>query len=144
MRTICHRPLFSNCFIEGPVPYTPPGQMTEIITRYRERGNPQVFDQESLGRLGVPDSAIARTLQALKVLDLVDDDGRPTQTFDVIRQAPQAELKGSEPFTQSKETIGGRPRFSKSDYLQKQTGSGRPASCRFSFSDSPFRLRTAL
>lgn len=69
-------------------PYTPFGQISEIMSRYREKGNPTVFNTETLGKLGIPDSLNARTLQALKVLDLVKEDGKPTDTFEAIHRAP--------------------------------------------------------
>lgn len=69
-------------------PYTPLSQILDIVGRFRDRGNPSVFNIETLGRVGVPDSLNARTLQALKVLDLVNEEGTPTETFQAIRVAP--------------------------------------------------------
>lgn len=80
---------------DNPVPYAPTGQMVEILNRYRNRGNPQAFDLESLARIGVPDSLATRTLQALKTLDLVDENGAPTQTFESLRLAPEAEYNAA-------------------------------------------------
>lgn len=48
---------------------------------------------EVLGRAGITESLISRTLQTLQVLDLVDDDGQPTQVFEGIRIAPESEYK---------------------------------------------------
>jgi hypothetical protein len=46
-----------------------------------------------LERAGVTQSLNARVLQALQVLDLIDDSGMPTPTFEGIRLASEAEYK---------------------------------------------------
>jgi hypothetical protein len=50
-------------------------------------------DREVLARASVADGLISRTLQALQVLDLIDESGMPTQTFEALRLAPEAEFK---------------------------------------------------
>lgn len=72
---------------ESSAPYAPKSQVLEIIQRYRERGNPRPLNADALSRIGVPDSLNARVLQALRTLDLIDDNGEPTQTFEGIRLA---------------------------------------------------------
>lgn len=48
---------------------------------------------EVLGRAGISESLIPRTLQALLVLDLIDEKGAPTGILEGIRLAPEAEYK---------------------------------------------------
>lgn len=74
-------------------PYAPASAITEILSRYRNRGMQKPFSAEVLGRAGVSDSLIPRTLQALQVLDLVDGENNPTETMERLRTAPESEYK---------------------------------------------------
>jgi hypothetical protein len=76
---------------DKPVPYAPAKAILEIIGRYRTRGLQVPISAEVLGRSGISDSLIPRTLQALKTLDLIDAEERPTPTLDGLRLAPEAE-----------------------------------------------------
>lgn len=78
---------------DKPAPYAPATAILGLVQRYRERGLPTPIDAEVLARSGISDSLIPRTSAALQVLDLVDDQGRPTATFDGIRLAPEADYK---------------------------------------------------
>ncbi|MGF6425375.1 DUF5343 domain-containing protein [Bradyrhizobium elkanii] len=78
---------------DKPAPYAPPSAILDVIDRYRHRGLPMPVNAEVLGRAGISDSLIPRTLQALQTLDLIDADGRPTGTLEGIRLAPEAEFK---------------------------------------------------
>lgn len=75
------------------VPYAPASAVLEIVSRHRSRGLPSPVNADVLGRAGVSNSLIPRTLQALQVLDLIDDKGAPTPTFESLRLAPEAEYK---------------------------------------------------
>jgi len=78
---------------DGPAPYAPTAAITEVIEGFRDR-SPQVpFTLDTLTRLGVSESLAPRTLQALKLLDLLDDNGEPTPTFMALKQAPQDEFQ---------------------------------------------------
>jgi Family of unknown function (DUF5343) len=79
--------------VDQPVPYAPASAVLELIERHRNKGLPQVVDADVLLRAGVSDSLVPRTLQALKSLDLLTDDGRPSEVFEGIRLAPTAEYK---------------------------------------------------
>ena len=79
--------------IENPAPYAPASAVLEVINRYRNRGLASPVIGEVLGRAGVSDSLIPRTLQALETLDLIDEKGVPTSTLDGLRLAPEAEFK---------------------------------------------------
>lgn len=74
-------------------PYCPPSAVIEIIERYRSRGLPLPVTGEVLGRAGISDSLIPRTLQALQTLDLINEEGNPTTIFEGIRKAPEAEYR---------------------------------------------------
>jgi len=67
--------------------------LVDIIGRYRSRGLPIPVTGEVLGRAGVSESLIPRTIQALKTLDLIDDDGKPTQVLEGLRLAPEGDYK---------------------------------------------------
>jgi len=74
-------------------PYGPIKAIIDLIERHRSRGLPSPVTADILGRAGISDSLIPRTLQALQTLDLIDEGGRPTPTFEGIRLAPETEYK---------------------------------------------------
>jgi len=76
---------------DKPAPYAPTRTVLEVVNRHRSRGLTPPINGELLGRIGVTDSLIARTLQALTVLDLIDDQGAPTPTFQALHLASEAE-----------------------------------------------------
>jgi hypothetical protein len=78
---------------DKPTPYAPPSAILELIERHRNRGLPPVINGEVLGRAGISESLIPRTMQALVTLDLIDEMGKPTATFEGIRLAPEVEYK---------------------------------------------------
>lgn len=82
-------PLQSN----GSAPYAPPATVLAVIDRARERGLPSQITKEVLGRAGVPESLIPRTLQSLQLLELINADGTWTQNLDDIRRSPEAEFQ---------------------------------------------------
>jgi hypothetical protein len=78
---------------DQPAPYAPASAILDLIERHRNRGLPPVVDSDVLARAGVSDSLIPRTLQSMKALDLLTDDGRPSEVFEGIRLAPSAEYQ---------------------------------------------------
>jgi Family of unknown function (DUF5343) len=46
-------------------------------------------------RASVSESLVPRTLQALQLLDLIDDSGQPTLTFQKMRSVPEVEYKNT-------------------------------------------------
>ena len=79
---------------EGPVPYTPSHTVITVINHVRERGVPRTpFTNDVLMRMGISESLAARTLQSLKPLGLIDDEGNPTQQLEDLRRAPQADFQ---------------------------------------------------
>ncbi|ADP70888.1 hypothetical protein Rvan_1638 [Rhodomicrobium vannielii ATCC 17100] len=78
---------------EKPAPYAPHSSIVELIERYRNRGLPSPVTADVLLRAGISQSLVSRTLYALQVLDLIDEQGAPTKTFEGLRLAPEAEYK---------------------------------------------------
>ncbi len=78
---------------DKPVPYAPASAILEVVDRYRNRGLQSPITAEVLGRIGISDSLIPRTLQALRTLDLIEEDGKPTPTLDGLHLAAEAEFK---------------------------------------------------
>lgn len=78
---------------DKPAPYAPASAILELIKRHRDRGLPSPVTGEVLGRAGISQSLISRTLQALQTLDLIDENGAPTPVFEGIRLAPESECK---------------------------------------------------
>lgn len=78
---------------DRPGPYAPPTAILEVINRRRDRGLTAPINADVLVRAGIPDSLIPRTLQSLQTLDLIDEGGNPTDTFEALRLAPTAEFQ---------------------------------------------------
>lgn len=78
---------------DKPTPYAPASVILDLLQRHRAKGLPQPINADVLGRAGVAESLIPRTLQALQRLDLIDDDGKPSEVFEGIRKAPESEYK---------------------------------------------------
>jgi Family of unknown function (DUF5343) len=74
-------------------PYATASSMIDLIERHRERGLPSPVDTQVLARAGVSESLIPRTLQSLHALDLIDEDGKPSESLETIRLAPETEYK---------------------------------------------------
>jgi hypothetical protein len=65
----------------------------DVLGRHRARGLQPPINGELLARIGVSESLIPRTLQALTLLDLINDDGAPTAAFESLRLAPEADYQ---------------------------------------------------
>lgn len=72
---------------EGKAPYGPVTTVLQVLERYRERGLQTPFTTEVLARAGVSESLTRRTLQTLKLLELVDDDGNPASALEDYSRA---------------------------------------------------------
>lgn len=77
----------------GNAPYAAPKNVLDFIERYRERGLTTPFTQDLLGRIGVPEGSRARTLQAVKLLDLVTEDAHPTEALEDLKRATEDEYR---------------------------------------------------
>ena len=78
---------------DRPAPYAPPSAIIDFVSRYRHRNVPFPVTADVLARIGVSQSLIPRTLQALQTLDLINEIGNPTEILEGIRLAPEAEYK---------------------------------------------------
>jgi hypothetical protein len=79
---------------DGPGAYAPPRAVIGIIERWRERGVPTPITGDTLVRASVTtDSLAPRTLQTLRLLDLIDDSGQPTDEFMELRKVPSDQYK---------------------------------------------------
>lgn len=79
--------------VNSPVPYAPAAPVVNVYTRFRERGLGTPITTDVLMRAGVTESLANRTMQSLQGLDLVDEEGQPTEWLNKIRTAPTSELK---------------------------------------------------
>lgn len=78
---------------DQPAPYAPASAILDLIDRHRNKGLPQIVDADVLLRAGVSDSLVPRTLQALRTLDLLTNEGQPSEVFETLRLAPTAEYQ---------------------------------------------------
>lgn len=69
------------------VPYAPPSAVVGVIRQLRNRGLTEPVTSNSLQQVGVSSGNAARTLQALKFLGLVDDEGQIADTFKRLKTA---------------------------------------------------------
>lgn len=76
---------------EVSAPYAPQGAIIGLLEKNRSTGLPSLIDKSALSRLGISESLLDRTFQALIVLDLIDESGTPTEVLKGFRVAPEAE-----------------------------------------------------
>lgn len=69
----------------GSAPYTTATAATTVLDAWRERGFGLPVTSDTLTRVGVQESLARRTFQSLVLLDLLNDDGTPTQQFEDFR-----------------------------------------------------------
>jgi hypothetical protein len=74
--------------------YASPATIRSVIGRFRDQNLPQPLTAESILRIGVTESLAPRTIQTLKLLGLIDDEGKVTEQFERLRRAPTSEFKG--------------------------------------------------
>ena len=72
-------------------PYAPLGNVLTVIRRLRERGVPVPVTKDALTVLGIPEGNAPRTLQALKLLGLVAEDGGLSPQAERLRRASTEE-----------------------------------------------------
>jgi hypothetical protein len=64
-----------------------------LIERHRNKGLPSPIDADVLARAGMSPSLIPRTMQSLVGLDLITEDGQPSEALEGLRLAPESEYK---------------------------------------------------
>lgn len=78
---------------DKPAPYAPASAILGLIDHHRNKGLRPPVTAEVLARTGVSESLIPRTLYALQVLDLIKEDGSPTEVLEGLRLAREPEFK---------------------------------------------------
>lgn len=71
----------------GPAPYASVPALMEVIDAFRNRSPKTPVTVEVLEMLGLQPSIAPRTLQAMKLLDLLDGDGEPTSALIGLKEA---------------------------------------------------------
>lgn len=74
-------------------PYAPPTNVVAVIQRVRSRNTPPKIDAEFLNLVGVPNGSVSRVLTALEFLNLVDEEGVPTDTLDSLGGAGESDYR---------------------------------------------------
>jgi len=77
----------------GGAPYTATHAIMTVIDGFRNRSPRTPVTVDVLEMLGLQQSIAPRTLQALKLLDLLDDDGEPTEALIGLREASSEEFQ---------------------------------------------------
>lgn len=72
-------------------PYAPAENVLRVITRYRDRGLPEPINTQTLESIGIPSGNTSRTLQSLRFLKLIADDGSRTADFERLKRASSDE-----------------------------------------------------
>lgn len=68
-------------------PYASANSVLDVVRRFRDRGLPEPVGNATLEQIGISHGNVPRTLQALKFLNLLDDKGRHTDSFNRLRRA---------------------------------------------------------
>jgi hypothetical protein len=76
---------------DGPAPYASVANVLRAIDHYRDK-MPAAFTKDLLVRLGYPAAYAVRTIRALRLLDLIDDDGVATDALRELRGATNDEF----------------------------------------------------
>lgn len=71
----------------GPAPYTTAISTTTAMTAWRDRGLGVPVTADVLTRAGVQETISPRTISSMKLLGLIDQDGKPTPEWEAMRQA---------------------------------------------------------
>ena len=80
--------------LEATCPYAPYGNVLTVIRHMRDRGLKEPVTQQMIVTIGVAEGNASRTLQALRFLSLLDEEGYHTQNFKVLGNAPNDEYPG--------------------------------------------------
>lgn len=72
-------------------PYAPLAPLIGLIRRRREKTLPEVLNAEKLAQMSISEGNISRILQALRFLNLIDEEGRQTELFTRIAHAKEQE-----------------------------------------------------
>lgn len=73
------------------LPYAPPSSVVGVIRRFRDRGITEPVTSQTLEQVGVSAGNAPRTLQALRFLGLINEEGKTTDSFGTIKRASTEE-----------------------------------------------------
>ena len=76
---------------EDFAPYGPISNVLDVIARRRQRGLPDPVTPQVLESISIPSGNAPRTLQALRFLGLLRDDGSHTELFGRVARASEGE-----------------------------------------------------
>lgn len=74
-------------------PYAAPSNVIAVIDRAKTRNLPETINNEFLRIAGVPEAVFGRVLQALRFLNLVHEDGRPTEILEALAGSQEAQYR---------------------------------------------------
>jgi len=77
--------------LEGICAYAPSGNVITVIHQMRDRGLKEPVTMQLITVAGVAEGNASRTIQALRFLDLIDEEGYLTENFKALRNAPSDE-----------------------------------------------------
>ena len=80
-----------NMELEKTVPYAPYANVLTIIRHARDKDLKEPVTSKMITTLGVPEGNATRTMQALRFLKLVDEEGYLTESFKLLGNAPSDE-----------------------------------------------------
>ena len=75
-------------------PYAPSKSVSEVIKRRRDRGLLNPVTTDTLLAIGIPQGNAHRTIQALRFLSLIDDEGQQTNLLEQLARANSTEYQG--------------------------------------------------
>lgn len=80
---------------DGIAPYGSPQAILAVIEHAREKGFRDVIDISVLMRASLANSTASaqRTIQTLRILDLIDEDGKPSDALNGIAQASEEDYR---------------------------------------------------
>jgi len=71
----------------GKAPYAPTQAVLDVIHAWRDRPVPTPITADVIKKIGVPGSLVPRTVQTLRLIDLLDKSGKPTTAMQDLRKA---------------------------------------------------------
>ena len=74
-------------------PYASRSNVIGVLNRVRSRNVPELVNNDLLRIAGMPEAVFGRVTQALRFLNLIHEDGRPTDILDAISGAPDAQYR---------------------------------------------------
>jgi hypothetical protein len=78
---------------DGEAPYNSAPATVTVIERFRAGTMPTPVTLDVLRRVGIQESLIRRTLKALRLLELIDENGHPTEQFKVLAKVRPDQYK---------------------------------------------------